>query len=524
LSDHMFTREDLELIRGKGLTLEDVVAQVAAIRNGFPPADLDRACTVGDGILRLEEEETKELGALYDEAARSGRAMKFVPASGAATRMFRLLQAARNRGGSLDARKLQREALEGDTESAKLLRFFGGLKELALYEPLQRVMADHGLDADACLNRGLYGEILEHLMGREGLNAADMPKGLIPFHSYPGGAARTPFEEHMVEALLTVKDGKGISRVHFTASPGHEQKIRHHLEEKRASYEVEGAALHTDVSIQMPHTDTIALDMEGRPFRDRDGRILFRPGGHGALLENLDMLDGDLVFIKNIDNVVPDRMKRPTVIWKKALGGLLVNLQEEAALHFRVLSEPRPGPEALEAAWLFVRQRLFVQPPAGLDSGSPERKRAFLLSRLNRPMRVCGMVQNKGEPGGGPFWVRHEDGSLTMQIVESSQVDMESERQKSVWNSSTHFNPVDLVCALRGFDGSPFDLHEYRDPQTGFVAVKSSAGRELRALELPGLWNGAMAWWNTIFVEVPIETFNPVKTVLDLLRDEHRNT
>ncbi len=522
--DEMFTEEDLASIRSRGMSPEDVRAQVETIQRGFPWTELDRACTLGDGILSLGDKEIQRLGTIYDEAARSGRAMKFVPASGAASRMFKLLQSARDRPGGIQAEEIARKAEEGDEESADLVRFFSGLKDLALYDTLRSAMAEDGIDADARMEQGLYQDILDYLLSPKGLNAADLPKGLIPFHAYSDGTRRTPFEEHMVEASLTVRDQRGLARVHFTASPEHEKDIRSHLEEKRPAYEGPDTKFELDVSTQRPYTDTIALDMDGRPFRDDNGRLLFRPGGHGALLENLNMLQGDLVFIKNIDNIVPDRMKGPTIIYKKALGGLLVTLQQEAALHIKALAEAAPSKEALDRAWDFVLEKLFVEPPMGVRAVGAGERRDFLLSRLNRPMRVCGMVRNKGEPGGGPFWVRHKDGGVSLQIVESSQVDMGSEAQKAAWASSTHFNPVDLVCGLRDVQGRAYDLRQYRDPETGFVSIKSKGGRELKALELPGLWNGAMAWWNTIFVEVPLETFNPVKTVLDLLRDEHRIT
>jgi hypothetical protein len=277
-----------------------------------------------------------------------------------------------------------------------------------------------------------------------------------------------------------------------------------------------------EVSIQDPSTDTIAVDMENRPFRDEDGSLLFRPGGHGALLENLNNLDGDIVFVKNIDNVVPDRLKDPTVTYKKALGGLLIRLQEELFRHMESLEAGDLDDGTLERIWNFALRTLDVGPPPGQDKLSREERIEFLHSRLNRPLRVCGMVPNQGEPGGGPFWVRDSDGGVSKQIVEASQVDAEDPEQMEVWRSSTHFNPVDLVCGLKDFRGRPFDLKEFRDPATGFISIKSKGGRELKALELPGLWNGSMAHWNTVFVEVPIETFNPVKTVLDLLRKEHQ--
>ncbi len=522
MGDAWFTEEDLARIRARNMSPDTVREQVEQIRRGFPWMELDRPCTVGDGILRLGDQQIRSLAEGYDRAARSGRAMKFVPASGAASRMFKLVQSVRGRPGGADAATLAREAEQGVEESARVLQFFEGLRELALYDTLKHTMADKGIDADAKIEAGRFGETLEALLGPRGMNAANLPKGLIPFHAYPDGSRRTPFEEQLVDALRTVRDEQGVARIHFTASPGHEQAIRRHLEDRRARWEDADSRLEIGLSLQMPHTDTIALDLENRPFRDEDGRLLFRPGGHGALLENLDALQGDLVLIKNIDNVVPDPLKELVIMYKKALGGLLVAVQEEIFHSMEVLAAGEPSEEELERIWAFVVNRLSVQPPAGIQKGPLHEQRDVLLSRLNRPLRVCGMVRNEGEPGGGPFWVRNRDGGVSLQIVESSQVNMDSGEQRAVWSSSTHFNPVDLVCGLRDHRGRPFDLTRYKDPETGFVSIKSKGGRELKALELPGLWNGAMAEWNTVFVEVPIETFNPVKTVLDLFRNEHR--
>ncbi len=517
-----FTDADLARIHEKGMSVEDVLGQLEAFRRGFPHTVLDRPCTIGDGIIRLSEDEVDHLSERFEAAAEAGRAMKFVPASGAASRMFKLPLSALNRHERLLDTEIARKAEQGDQESARLLELLRGIRYLALYGELRDVMARDGLDADGLVERGRYDDLLVYLLTPKGMDAASLPKGLIPFHRYPDGSCRTPFEEHLVEAAWTIRDREAKARVHFTASAEQEAAIRHHL--TRAARRLQGGetAFDLDVSTQQGRTDTIAVDLEDRPFRDDDGRLLFRPGGHGALLENLNELRGDVVFIKNIDNVVPDRLKGPTVRYKKALGGFLVKTQEEIFGHLRDLAGPTPDPRRLARAWEFMVEDLFVRPTKGLKTETAREQRDFLFSRLNRPLRICGMVRNEGEPGGGPFWVGQEHGGLSLQIVESSQVDMGSETQKEIWTSSTHFNPVDLVCGLRDYEGRSFDLKEYRDPETGLISIKSKGGRELKALELPGLWNGGMAEWNTLFLEVPIETFNPVKTVMDLLRDEHR--
>lgn len=521
MTESIFSERDIEQIRARGMTPEQVRDQIEAIKRGFPPAELDRPCTVGDGIVTVDASEIARLSDRWDEVAGNGRAMKFVPASGAASRMFKVLQSVRNRHREIREEDVVQRAEAGDPEEQAFLRFLRGVRKFAFFEDLRSAMARDGIDVDERISEGRYDEILEYLLTPKGLNAADLPKGLIPFHVYPEGS-RTPFEEHLVEAVRTVRDREGRARMHVTGAPEHEGTICDHLQAVRPRYEQGDTRFDLKVSVQMPQTDTIAVDLENHPFRDEEGRLLFRPGGHGALLENLNRLDGDVVIVKNIDNVVPDRLKDPTVTYKKVLGGYLVTLQEEIFRHVETLSKGEPDADELERIWSFAVERLGMQPPPGSIRGSFKERRDFLLSQLNRPLRVCGMVKNEGEPGGGPFWVRHGDGSLSRQIVESSQVDMDSEAQQAIWSASTHFNPVDLVCGLRDFRGRSFDLRTFRDPESGFVSIKSKGGRELKALELPGLWNGAMAWWITVFVEVPIVTFNPVKTVLDLLREEHQ--
>ena len=521
MAELTFSHEDMKQIEGRGMTPEKVISQIEIFKKGFHYIKLRRPCTVGDGITVLHKEDVDRLGKTFSEAALAGRAMKFVPASGAASRMFKLLLSFNQRYEQIDEREIRAEAEKNDPDHMAFLRFIKGIQKPVFYDDLKSVMSRDGLDTEELISKGQYKGILEYLLTSKGLNLAHIPKGLIKFHAYPGNS-RTPIEEHVVEAIEYTKDINNIVRIHFTVSPEHEELVRDHIEKVQGQYEKPGIRFELTLSTQKASTDTIAVDMKNRPFRDSEGRLLFRPGGHGALLKDLNDFKGDLVFVKNIDNVVPDRLKQVTYLYKKALGGYLVELQNEIFESLKRLSGGDVNNQYIAEAFEYVRHKLSIIPPEGVEQGSSEDRIDFLISRLNRPLRVCGMVRNVAEPGGGPFWVEHADKAISLQIVESSQVDMRSAAQRGVWESSTHFNPVDLVCGVRDYTGKPFDLMNFVDPDTGFVSIKSKEGRELKALELPGLWNGAMAHWNTVFVEVPIMTFNPVKTVLDLLRKEHQ--
>jgi hypothetical protein len=383
-------------------------------------------------------------------------------------------------------------------------------------------MEKEGLSAEKLLDQNQWQEILKYLLTEQGLDYGALPKGLLKFHRYPSGN-RTALEEHLVEAIHTVRDRKGICRIHLTVSPEHEEAFRQCFEKIRSRYEQQfQSLLEVTFSLQKHATDTIAVDLENRPFREKDGRLLFRPGGHGALLSNLANIGGDLIYVKNIDNILPDRLREPTVLWKKVLGGLLVEIQKTVFGYVRQLEEGSRDAGLFEMAIEFAKNGLLMPEPKPFKQWSVEKKRNFLLNRLNRPLRVCGMVRNEGEPGGGPFWVEGKDGNLSLQIVESAEVDPGSSEQQAIWSSSSHFNPVDLVCAVRDFRGRSFHLEDYVNPEAVFISQKSKDGRDLKSLELPGLWNGAMAEWITLFVEVPIATFNPVKTINDLLKPEHQ--
>jgi hypothetical protein len=517
MTDVGFNAQDLELIRIRGMTVEQLNSQVALFKRGIPPVQLLRPCTVNDGITVLPESESARLCAVYSPAVAAGRAMKFVPASGAASRMFEVLHVFDPTVSPAEVAK----QLADTAREQPFRQFVNSLQDFAFYDDLRAAMARDGLDVQTLVSQRDYQTVVEYLLTPKGLNYARLPKGLIKFHRYPD-RARTPFEEHLVEAVAYTLDHDRRARVHFTVSPEHEELVTHHIAHAQREYERSGIQVAVSFSTQKPSTDTIAVDGDNRPVRDQEGALVFRPGGHGALLENLNDLHGDIVFIKNIDNVVPEKLTPLVFLYKKALGGLLVELQNEIFGYLEALSSSQSDERLLKRGFEFLRDKLSVSLSPGVVQGTRLERIRFLFARLHRPLRVCGVVKNRGEPGGGPFWVAHASGDVSLQIVESAQVNLASSQQRAVWESATHFNPVDLVCGVRDYRGNPFDLHAFADPLAGLITVKSKEGKQLKALELPGLWNGAMAHWNTVFVEVPLATFNPVKTVLDLLRKEHR--
>jgi hypothetical protein len=516
-----FNDQDRKQMKERGITLEKVLSQLKSFKKGLSHIKLQRPCMVEDGITVLSKEDLPRLEASFSKAALLGRAMKFVPASGAASRMFKSLLSMNEQYEQIDTNAMSAEVDKDDLDHALFSQFIKGLTKFAFYDDLKSAMSRDSLDIENLISNGKYKQILEYVLTAKGLNLANIPKGLIKFHSYPG-SSRTAFEEHLVEAIKYAMDMNKVVRLHFTVSPEHEELVKKHLKAVQGQYEKSGIRFELSFSTQKSSTDTIAVDMENKPFRDGAGRLVFRPGGHGALLKNLSDLKGDLVFIKNIDNVAPDRLKQETFVYKKALGGYLLELQKEIFENLRRLTPGDVDKQSIKEMFEFIKHKLSVIPPEGMEQRSRKEKIIFLTSMLHRPLRVCGMVKNVAEPGGGPFWVEHEDKSISLQIVESSQVDMESGSQRDIWSSSTHFNPVDLVCGVRDYRGTPFDLMRFVNPDTGFISTKSQQGKELKVLELPGLWNGSMAHWNTIFVQVPAITFNPTKIVLDLLRKEHQ--
>ena len=522
LNGWAFTKGDKKEIEASGIALEDVMAQIGMFKRGAKFIKLNRPCTIDDGIKVISGDAYEHLTAVYETHTSGKKVTKFVPASGAASRMFKTLLRFNNEYERIQKDALEMKAMEGDEDSRHLLEFFRGLRQFAFFDDLAGAMAEDGLDAAALMQAGRFKEITEYLLTEKGIDYAHLPKGLLPFHRYPD-ENRTAFEDHLVEAADYIKDRNGVCRLHFTVSPEHREGFLALFKAVRSRYQSRlRVRFEVDFSVQETSTDIIAVDTENNPFRRNDGAIYFRPGGHGALIENLNRLEDDIIYIKNIDNVVPDRLKTDVSFWKKVLGGYLIKTQKKIFAYLDKLAAGGLDENMLKEALTFAETELCITPAQVYKSASPEKIREFLLNRFNRPIRVCGMVKNVGETGGGPFWVEAGEGSLSLRIVESVEIDHESETQQSIRRSSTHFNPVDIVCGVRDRKGNAFDLKRYVDPESVFISSKSKDGCNLKALELPGLWNGGMAHWITIFVEVPQVTFNPVKTVNDLLRKEHR--
>ena len=505
----MLNQQDLNQIASRGISEQQIERQLKQIKDGFPFLKLDGAAEVGKGILALGAEEAQNYIRTWNAYKAEGhQVVKFVPASGAASRMFKNMFAFLN---------ADYDTPQTDFEKT----FFDHIKDFAFYEALdEKCNKNEGKSINDLISSGNYKSVVANMLEAKGLNYGQLPKGLLLFHHYENGS-RTPMEEHLVEAALYA-NSNGDAYVHFTVSHDHLALFKAKVAEKQAYYEKKyDVHYHISFSEQKPSTDTIAANPDGTPFRQEDGSLLFRPGGHGALIQNLNEIAADVVFIKNIDNVVPDRLKDVTVEYKQLLAGILVALQSQAFAYLRLLDSGNCSHEQLMEISRFVKDCLFCH-NADADKLDDNALAAFLRKKLNRPMRVCGMVKNVGEPGGGPFRTFNSDGTVSLQILESSQIDKKNEEYLRMFREGTHFNPVDLVCAIRDYQGKPFNLPDFVDPMTGFISQKSKNGRELQALELPGLWNGAMSDWSTVFVEVPLATFNPVKTVNDLLRPEHQ--
>ena len=505
----MLSERDLKQIADKGISEKQIENQLNEFKTGFPFLRLEAAASVEHGIVATTEESRAKYEKSWEQYKAAGKkVVKFVPASGAASRMFKDMFA------FVDA-----EYDKPTTDFEK--KYFENIEKFAFYGELNDVcVKNEGKDIPTLLAESNYKAVAAQMLKAEGLNYGQLPKGMLLFHKYAEGP-RTPMEEHLVEAALYAASN-GEANIHFTVSHEHMPFFQKKVADKADFYAKKyGVKYDISFSEQKPSTDTIAANPDNTPFRNADGSLLFRPGGHGALIENLNEIDADVIFIKNIDNVVPDRLKGDTVTYKQVIAGVLVTLQQKAFEYLRLLDAGTYNHDKLEEMIRFVQQDLCCR-KADIKNLEDADLVIYLREKLNRPMRVCGVVKNVGEPGGGPFLTYNQDGTVSLQILESSQIDKNNAEYMEMFTKGTHFNPVDLVCAVKDYKGQPFNLPDFVDRTTGFISSKSKNGKELKALELPGLWNGAMSNWNTVFVEVPLATFNPVKTVNDLLREQHQ--
>ena len=505
----MLTQEDLKLLEEKGITTDMLDRQIARFKSGFPYLKVKSAATVGDGIRRLTDTETEYYTELWNSRLAEGcKVVKFVPASGAASRMFKNLFEFVSSG---------RQEPETDFEK----KFFDGIKKFAFYDALNGAcVKKHGKDIESLMSACRYVDVVKCLITSDGLDYGNLPKGLLLFHKC-GNAIHTPVEEHLEEGAQYASDKNGTVNIHFTVSPEHRGEFKKLIDSRLAGVEKEwGVKYDISMSEQKSSTDTIAVTMDNVPYRE-NGKLLFRPAGHGALIENLNDIDADVVFIKNIDNVVPRSLRDVTVKYKKVIGGVLIEVQKKIAEYASMLESGKYTMDDVREVIAFMHNVLCTRYDETKKLEDSELV-LYLLKKLHRPIRVCGVVRNDGEPGGGPYIAYNSDGTSSPQIMESAQFDKNNPESAALIKNGSHFNPVDLVCYVKDVDGTHFDLKKYVDPDTGLISEKSKSGVAIKALELPGLWNGSMSDWNTVFVEVPIETFNPVKTVNDLLRPQHQ--
>ncbi|WP_066222015.1 DUF4301 family protein [Formosa haliotis] len=514
-----FSEQDLKQIDKKGLTLEKIESQVEQFKNGIPFIDLESPATIGHGILKFTDAERKAYISAYDAKRNDLSILKFVPASGAATRMFKSLFNFITEFNPDGDESLY--TYISKNKNLDLALFLVGLDKLPFYDIVMEVIKKTEPDFESYDAEKQKWVFVKTMLDENLLDYGAFPKGLLPFHKYDDRLA-TAFEEHMYEAALYASANQK-AQLHFTISEGHNDSFNEAYNKIKSRVET---ATNTDFDIsfsfQKESTDTIALTPEKEPFREADGTLLFRPSGHGALIENLNDLDADIVFIKNIDNLVVSKYNDNSVPFKKLIAGVLLEVQEQVFSHLKTLDKADISETELVEIATFVAKKLNEDISLDFEKSTREDQVKTLRGKLNRPIRVCGMVINEGEPGGGPFWVEDANGNLSLQIVETAQIDSNDPTQKQILSGSTHFNPTDLVCGTKDYQGNAFDLLQYVNPNSGFITKKTKEGKELLALELPGLWNGAMADWISVFVEVPVNTFNPVKTVTDLLRPAHQ--
>ncbi|MCK0158640.1 DUF4301 family protein [Cellulophaga sp. F20128] len=508
-----FSEQDIEQLSKKGISKEKVLAQLETFKEGIQYVDLSKAAVISDGILKFSPPEEKELVAYFEEQSKQIELLKFVPASGAASRMFKALFLFLER---YNPKKQSIDAYLESTKDKAIETFINGLEHFPFYENIREKI---GYNFKS-VGEEIHAFVTE-LLSTDKLNYGFFPKGLLPFHHYKD-ATLTPFAEHLNEAALYAKT-KGVAKLHFTISEQHQElftKAYETVAEKIS--EKTNTRFQVDYSFQKSSTDTIAVDLNNNPFRLPDGSFLFRPSGHGALIENLNDQDAAIIFIKNIDNVVVSNQLDTVATSKKIIAGHLLKVQSKAFKYSELLENEAVSNETIREIKSFLMDDLNARFQNGFIHLGNEEQIAILKDKLNRPIRVCGMVKNEGEPGGGPFWIRDYQENVSLQIIETAQINTSNKNQSKILQNATHFNPVDLVCGIKNYKGEKYNLLDYINHKQGFITEKTQDGKPLKALESPGLWNGAMAFWNTVFVEVPLATFNPVKTVNDLLKDSHQ--
>ncbi|MDT0558227.1 DUF4301 family protein [Ichthyenterobacterium sp. W332] len=516
-----FTEKDIRQIEAKGLTLKKVEAQIGLFESGIPFTNIAEAARIDNGILKLNEALIEDSISHFEKEKNNVLLLKFVPASGAATRMFKFLFK------FLKEYNTQKESINSHINKNKLKDlslFLVGLEKFPFYKLVLEQLESKGISFEKLSTSDKAWHFVSAMLDKDKLNFANSPKGLLPFHEYKNNHISTAFEEHLYEAALYASDDNN-AKLHFTISERFKdtfdkefRRIEEYVEKKT------GVSFDISFSYQHESTDTIAVTLKNKPFRDDNESLLFRPSGHGALIKNLNELDADIIFIKNIDNVVVKKYKEDVAKYKKVLAGILLKLQNKTFQFLRNLENERITEDELITIAEFLTRELSVKISHEFEKYSDKYKIEYLKAKLNRPIRICGMVKNEGEPGGGPFWVKDQSWNQSLQIVESAQINQKDKIQKNILKNATHFNPVDLVCGVKNYKGEKFNLENFVDHKAAFITMKTKVGKDLKALELPGLWNGSMAYWNTIFVEVPIITFNPVKTVNDLLKAQHQIT
>lgn len=523
-----FSSKDKEQIEAHGLSFDAIGQQLENFVKGFPATKAVGSAGINNGIEKLEEQTMKQYIELFDRRTDYPETAKFVPASGAASRMFKdlyeFLEKYSPETGKLEDFLAAEQTITHIGEFAFAQELYERLKEknkTAFHEILS---ANHFFETPfRCEDKTFHRRLIETILNADGLDYGQSPKALILFHKYKD-AVRTAMEEHLVEAAAYCRNKDGKASLHFTVSPAHHDKVRRLLAKVLPHYEqTYNTKFDIKLSFQKSSTDTIAVQLDNTPARNEQGELIFRPAGHGALIENLQETNADIIYIKNIDNVEVDDLKQGDVRYKKMLGGMLVALKRETDTVLQLLQSDKHNTETIVRAEELCKEKLHLHLQDRNNFADNERYADYLFERLNRPMRICSMVKNEGQPGGGPFWVEDRDGEVSLQIVEKAQLNLEDETQNAIFQSSTHFNPVDIVCSIKDYKGDKFRLNDFIDPSAGFISVKTQQSSKIKIQERPGLWNGAMAKWISIFVETPIEYFNPVKTLNDLLKPAHRN-